>query len=257
MPRVILYILLLLVALSLIPMGIVYKSRHTGKSQTRIQVVYDMDDQFSYKPQSVNPFFDDGLAARKQPTGTVARGMLREDDVFQTGSVNADTVFVETIPVALTPAMLARGRERFNIFCAPCHGTSGNGSGPVHLKAMALAEGTWTPPTDLAGETVVERPAGFIYDTIKNGVRNMPAYGSQIDVADRWAVVAYVRALQLSRNATLDDLSVGGRAALEAERQQAREAAAAPVAEPVAQPVDDAAVDDTAVEEQDTQGDSN
>jgi len=229
MPRVILYILLLLVALTLIPLGMVYKSMHSGKDETRIQVVWDMDDQIHHKPQSVNPFFADGRSARLHPEGTVARGMLQEDDAYHMGSASGDTVYVEEFPVTLTAEMLARGRERFTIFCAPCHGISGNGSGPVHVKAAALAEGTWTPPTDLASQTVVERPVGHIYNSIRNGVRNMPAYGSQIDAADRWAIVAYVRALQLSRNATLDDLSAGDRAALETERRQAEEAAAAQV----------------------------
>ena len=240
MPRVILYILLLLVALTLVPLGLVYKSMHSGKEQTRIQVVWDMDDQFYHKPQSVNPFFADGRSARMHPEGTVARGMLREDDAYHLGSATGDTVYVEEYPVAVTAEMLARGRERYAIFCAPCHGLSGNGSGPVHLKALALAEGTWTPPSYLASETVVERPVGHIYNTIRNGVRNMPAYGPQIDVDDRWAIVAYVRALQLSRNATLDDVSATDRAALETERQQALDAAAAQAEETTAAPAEDA-----------------
>ena len=240
MPRVILYILLLLVALSLIPLGLVYKSMHSGKSQTRIQVVWDMDDQFYHKPQSVNPFFADDRSARMHPEGTVARGMLHEDDAYYLGSASGDTVFVEEFPMAVTAEMMARGRERFTIFCGPCHGLSGNGSGPVHLKASALAEGTWTPPMDLASQTVVERPVGHIYNTIRNGVRNMPAYGSQIDADDRWAIVAYVRALQLSRNATLADLSDTDRAALETESRQAEEAAAAQAEAAAAAPAEDA-----------------
>jgi len=226
MPRVILYILLLVVMLSLIPVGMVYKSMHSAKSQTRIQVVWDMDDQVYHKAQSANPFFADGRSARLHPEGTVARGLLREDDAYHLGSATADTVYVDEFPVAVTDGMMVRGRERFAIYCAPCHGLSGNGMGPVHAKATALAEGTWTPPTDLASETVVDRPVGHIYNTIRNGIRNMPAYGSQIDTADRWAIVAYVRALQLSRNATLDDMSPAEREALETERQQTRAAAA-------------------------------
>ena len=227
MPRVIFYILLLLVALSLVPMGVVYKSRHTAKHQTRIQVVYDMDSQFSYKPQSQNGFFADGRAGaqpagRHRGPGPCCARTTSSRPAAPTATRSSST----RSPCALTPAVMARGRERYGIFCAPCHGASGNGGGPVHARALALAEGTWTPPTDLAGATVVERPAGHIYNTIKNGVRNMPAYGSQIDVADRWAIVAYVRALQLARNATLDDVSVGDRAALEAQRQQAQDAQA-------------------------------
>ena len=86
----------------------------------------------------------------------------------------------------------------------------------MHQRAAALAEGTWTPPTDLASQTVVDRPVGHIYNTITNGIRNMPAYGSQIPPEDRWAIVAYVRALQLSRNATIDDVPADVRATLTA-----------------------------------------
>ena len=84
----------------------------------------------------------------------------------------------------------------------------------IHVRAQALAEGTWTPPTDLTSQTVVERPAGHIYNTISNGIRTMPSYGAQLNPQDRWAVTAYVRALQLSRNATIADVPVESRAAL-------------------------------------------
>jgi mono/diheme cytochrome c family protein len=217
MPRSVFYILLVLVALSLIPIGLIYKSMHSRKGDPRIQIVYDMDQQYKSKNQTTSEFFADGQSMRKHPEGTVARGRLYADDAFALGFDRAadDTVFVEAFPVPVTTEMMARGRERFDIFCATCHGLSGNGNGLVHLRAASLGEGTWTPPTDLTGETVVERPVGHIYNTIKNGIRNMPAYGSQIDPDDRWAIVAYVRALQLSRNATIDDVPAEDRAALQ------------------------------------------
>jgi len=196
MPRIIFYILLVVVALTLVPAGLIYKSMHSRKSNTRIQVVYDMDQQYKYKSQSTNPFFADGVAMRKHPEGTVARGRLYADDAFAKG-FEGDTVFVEKIPVPLTRDLVNRGQERFDIFCATCHGLSGNGNGPVHVRAASLGEG------------------GHIYNTIKNGIRNMPAYGPQIDPDDRWAIVAYVRALQLSRNATIDDVPEADRAALQ------------------------------------------
>lgn len=207
MPRWILYLLLLVTALTLIPMGLIYRSSHSAKDQPRVQVVYDMDQQSYYKAQSENPFFSDGASMRHQPAGTVARGLLQADDAFYRGRVPGDTLFVAANPVEVTREVLNRGRERFNIHCAPCHGQSGNGNGMVHVRAQALAEGTWTPPTDLTSQTVVDRPDGFIYDAITNGVRNMPAYGAQIDPDDRWAITAYVRALQLSRNATAEDVA--------------------------------------------------
>lgn len=213
MPRWIIYVLLVLVAVTLIPIGLIYRSLHQGEKQPRIQVVYDMDQQSYYKAQTENPFFADGMSMRKPPQGTVARGLLNEDDAWFRG-IARDTIFVQEIPAQVTTSMLERGRERFDIYCAPCHGRSGNGNGMVHARAQALAEGTWTPPTDLTSQTVVERPAGHIYNTIANGIRTMPSYGAQLSPADRWAVTAYVRALQLSRNATPADLPADVRAAL-------------------------------------------
>jgi mono/diheme cytochrome c family protein len=215
MPRPILYVLLVLAAASLVPMGLVYKARHVRKSQPRIQIVYDMDNQVKYKTQTVNPFFADGVTMRHQPEGTVAQGRLEADDAFHRGQVAGDTLFVKEFPVPVTRELMARGRERFNISCAPCHGASGNGNGLVHQRAAALGEGTWTPPTDLHSQTVIDRPVGHIYNTIRNGIRNMPAYGAQITPNDRWAIVAYVRALQLSRNASIEDVPAEVRATLQ------------------------------------------
>jgi len=213
MPRMIIYVLLFLAALTLIPLGLIYKAQHTNSTTTRIQVVPDMDDQSYFKPQSVNPFFADGLAMRHHPEGTVARGMLREDEGYYRGATR-DTIFVERLPVPVSHDLLARGRDRFNIFCAPCHGASGNGQGLVHKRAAALAEGTWTPPTDLTSRTVIDRPAGHIFNTISKGIRTMPAHAAQIVPDDRWAIVAYVRALQLSRNATIEDVTESDRVLL-------------------------------------------
>ena len=213
MPRITIYILLVLVALTLVPVGLVYKSMNSTKNRPRIQVVYDMDDQVHFKTQTENPFFADGQAMRPQHAGTVARGMLREDDAMFRG-FEGDSVFVEVFPVAVDADLLDRGQERFDIFCASCHGLSGNGQGLVHQRAAQLAEGTWTPPTDLTSQAVVDRPVGHIFNTISNGIRNMQPYGAQISPEDRWAIVAYVRALQLSRNATIEDVPAGVRANL-------------------------------------------
>ena len=219
MPRPIYYVLLVLVALSLIPVGLMYKSRHSGKTGTRLQVVHDMDTQSYYKGQTANKFFPDGMGMRHHPEGAVARGLLHEDDAYFRG-IARDTIFTADFPLPVTAPLVDRGQERFNIYCAPCHGNSGNGQGVVHQRATALAEGTWTPPTDLTSQTVIDRPVGHIYNTITNGIRNMPAYGPQIDPKDRWAIVAYVRALQLSRNAAFADVPEGQRGALGQETAQ-------------------------------------
>ncbi len=214
MPRPIIYVLLVLGALSLVPMGLVHRARHSRKSKPRIQVVYDMDNQFTAKTQSESAFFADGMAMRHQPEGTVAQGHLEADDAFYRGRAAAGGDFVAEFPLPVNKELVQRGRERFNIYCAPCHGSSGNGNGLVHARAMALAEGTWTPPSDLRAKSVADRPVGHLYNTIKNGIRTMPGYGPQIEPRDRWAIVAYMRALQLSRNATLEDVPAARRAAL-------------------------------------------
>jgi mono/diheme cytochrome c family protein len=122
------------------------------------------------------------------------------------------TFYVRTIPneVRVTPDFLQRGQERFNIYCAPCHGQSGYGDGMVNSRAQALmaagVEGTsWTQPQNLNEQKIMDRPDGSIFNTITNGVRNMPPYDKQITIMDRWAIVAYVRALEKSQHATPAD----------------------------------------------------
>ena len=210
MPRSIFYILAVLVALSLVPVALIYKAQSARKSQPRIQVVYDMDQQYKYKTQTESGFFADGVSMRGLPEGTVARGMLRESDPVYLGmetlTAGGDTVFVQDIPLPVTAELMERGQERYDIFCATCHGLTGAGDGMIARRADELAEGTWTPPTDLASPTVRERPDGHLYNTIAHGIRSMPAYGPQLSVEDRWAVVAYVRALQRARATTIDDV---------------------------------------------------
>src|SRR5439155_25052438 len=114
--------------------------------------------------------------------------------------------------VKVNEALLRRGQQRFNIYCSVCHGLDGSGHGPVNERAMALAgvSGTnWTPAADLMKDSVRGRPDGHIYNTINVGIRNMPGYGTQIVPEDRWAIVAYVRALQLSQGAPASALPPG------------------------------------------------
>ena len=206
MPRPLIYIGLILVSLTLIPVACLVSSwANPVKTETRIQIVPNMDSQDSFKAQSANSFFADGRGMRAWPAGTVPRGELRADTrLFQ--GLEPDSSYTTTFPVPVTEALLARGQERFDIYCATCHGLAGAGDGMVHRWAESLQQGTWTPPTDLATKTVVDRQHGYLYNVIKSGVRNMPAYGHQIPPADRWAIVAYVRALQRARNATMDDV---------------------------------------------------
>jgi len=205
MPRWLTAIVVILVALSWIPVALALRARVVKKTEPRIHIIPDMDNQPKVKAQSRFMLFADRRGMRPPVAGTVARGSLIGDPSLEFGRT-ADDAWVEAIPVEMSMSLLERGRKRYDIFCSPCHGLSGYGDGMVARRADQLQEGTWTPPTSFHTELIRERPAGHIYNTISNGIRNMPAYGSQIPVDDRWAIVAYVRALQRSQNATIDDV---------------------------------------------------
>ncbi len=196
MPRLFKSLAIVLTLAALVPLALLVKARLTGGPTPRLMVVYDMDNQDRYKTQQASGFFADGRVMREPPEGTVPRDAVVDNPLFTEGHV--DSVWAERFPVELDDAFLARGRERYDIFCAPCHGLTGAGDGMIARRADFLQEGTWTPPTDLRTDVVRERPVGHIYNTIAAGIRNMPAYGPQLPVADRWAVTAYVRALQIA-----------------------------------------------------------
>ncbi len=211
MPRWTLNLIVVGVLLTLIPLALVAKNRIASRGdRTRISIIPDMDKQPKYKAQEASPLFADGRAARAEPAGTVARGESMAPPAFAEGRMGGQWVTAFPLPVDST--LLARGRERYGIFCAPCHGLAGYGDGIVHERALALAEGGWTPPSSLHTDLVRERPLGQLYNTISVGIRNMPAHGPQIPPRDRWAIVAYVKALQLSQHARLEDLPAAERA---------------------------------------------
>lgn len=114
--------------------------------------------------------------------------------------------WIKEFPLAVDEQLIKRGQERYEIFCATCHGIGGDGDGLVTLRALELEQGTWVKPTSLHAEPVRQQPVGQLYNTISNGVRKMPGYASQIAVRDRWAIVSYLRALQKTRTATIDDV---------------------------------------------------
>lgn len=213
MPRWLRYAVIIAAFVSFVPLAVIALTRSVKADRTRIQLVRDMGAQPKFRPQAANPLFADGRAMRPPVPGTVPFG-VRVLPVVETGR-DGDR-FVDEIPVPLSPALLRRGQERFNIFCAPCHGLAGYGDGLVARRAEQLQEGTWVPPTSLHTDQVKVRPNGHLYNTIRNGIRTMPSYGSQISAEDRWAVVAYVRALQVSQGgpppgaASTDRAAVGG-----------------------------------------------
>lgn len=157
----------------------------------------DMHDQPKYIPLRESAFFGDARSARPIVAGTVARGQLRDDALLYTGKANnADaTVF----PFAVDATVMARGRERFDIYCAPCHGRTGQGDGMVVLRG-------YRRPPSMHQDRLRNAPTGHFFDVMTNGFGAMPDYATQIAADDRWAIVAYVRALQLSEHATLADV---------------------------------------------------
>jgi mono/diheme cytochrome c family protein len=157
----------------------------------------DMQDQPKYIPLRPSTFFADGRSERPFVEGTVARGHLNADSVFYTGK--ADGKPVEGFPFPVTRDVLNRGRERFNIYCSPCHDQLGNGNG------MIVRRGYRHPPSYHI-DRLRQIQDGYIFDVITNGFGAMPDYASQIPAADRWAIVAYIRVLQYSQHAPLTDV---------------------------------------------------
>ncbi|MEO6600552.1 MAG: quinol:electron acceptor oxidoreductase subunit ActD [Polyangiaceae bacterium] len=214
LPTGLVYGLIIVAVASIVPFALAAKARYTKSESTRIHLIQDMDSQPKYKAQRENPFFADKRADRPAIDGTVAVGDARDDDKFYKGK-DGDT-WARTFPsqIALTEATMDRGRERFGIYCTPCHGQVGLGDGMVAKRADSLAQGTWIPPTNMTQEYLRQMPVGELFNSISNGIRNMPGYGAQIKTEDRWAIIMYVRALQRSRNGSLDDLPPNARASL-------------------------------------------
>jgi mono/diheme cytochrome c family protein len=158
----------------------------------------NMLKQPRYNPQAHSDFFDDSATMRMPVAGTVEMGFLRTDQIYYTGMIN-DTTPVDKSPVLATMQLLRRGQERFNIFCSPCHSRLGDGNGIIVSRG-------YVPPPSFHSDLSLKFQDGHIFDVITNGLRNMPAYRYQIPVADRWAIVAYFRALQRSQNGTSKDI---------------------------------------------------
>jgi mono/diheme cytochrome c family protein len=189
----------------------------------------DMYDQPRYKPLAASDFFVDGLSARPRVEGTLARGELHDDEPLYTGKAAGKPIseipqaayravydrdprrfnqpLEQTEPAELRRALLTRGRERFDIHCSVCHARTSDGDG------MIVRRGFRKPPA-LHVDRLRNAPAGYFFDVITHGFGAMPSYASRIDVFDRWAIVTYIRALQLSQNARFDDVPDDQRHAL-------------------------------------------
>lgn len=156
----------------------------------------DMHDQPRFKPLAKSDFYADLRSSRAPVEGTVARGDLREDSYFYTGKIGANPGDYMPAEVPVNEENLERGRERFNIYCAPCHSRVGDGNGMIPQRG-------YRHPPSYHSDRLRKAPLGYFFDVMTNGFGAMPDYASQIPPDDRWRIVAYIRALQLSQNATV------------------------------------------------------
>jgi mono/diheme cytochrome c family protein len=164
-----------------------------------------MHDQPKYIPYRQSTFFSDMRSERPPIDGTIARGELSTDELLNTGKVAGADATVFPFPVDLS--VMRRGQDRFNIYCSPCHGRTGDGNG------MVVQRGYRHPPS-LQIDRLLQTPPGHIFDVVTNGFGAMPDYAAQIRVTDRWAIAAYIKALQLSQHVVAADLSAEAKAAL-------------------------------------------
>lgn len=183
-----------------------------------IEIFPDMNRQLKLRPQEPDRFFPNGVSSQLPPAGTVARGepiqavngpvYSFEDSPVNTGFITGTTNFVAANPLPVNEALLARGRERFDIYCSPCHGRLGDGNG------ITKKLGVMPAVANLHDKRIVEMTDGEIFNTITHGKNTMGAYGPLVPTEDRWAIIAYLRALQLSELGTTNDLTADEQAAL-------------------------------------------
>jgi len=168
----------------------------------------DMQDQPKLRPYRGTKFFGDERSARPLVAGTVARGQLQEESLL--AAAKSGPAFAEALPMPVDEALLRRGQERYTIYCSPCHGRLGRGDGMVVRRG-------YRPPSSFHVDRLRAQPAGYFFDAISHGFGAMPDYAAQIPAADRWAIAAYVRALQLSQNVPASELTPEARAQLDKE----------------------------------------
>ena len=222
MPRIFIFVGLILLLCVLLPPAIIARVRSTPNSNLPIHIIQDMAFQSKYKTQAVNPMFADGNTMRPPVINAVARGETYLDAHLYDGVIDGQWANVLPSQVKMDFETLRRGQERFDIYCSVCHGISGGGNGIVNQRAMELVANTngpvngtvWVQAKNLVhDELVTVQPMGQLFNTITYGIRNMAGYGSQIPTEDRWAIAAYVKALQRSQNAQPSDVPAGTKVA--------------------------------------------
>ncbi len=194
-----------------IPLALIFRARTSYSDKPKIHIIQNMDNQPKFVSQEANSLFLDGRAMRPLVDGTISQTQMTGDTHLYMGLVKDS--WADSYPASITVnrAFVERGQERFNIYCAPCHGKGGFGDGVVHHRAQRLLETgingtTWVAPKNLHEDAVASQKKGQLFNSITNGIRTMAAYGSQISVDDRWAIVAYIEALQISQNANPKDV---------------------------------------------------
>jgi mono/diheme cytochrome c family protein len=206
LPQWLIITIMIIVSLALLPPLLAAKARLSKSDRPRIHLIHDMDNQERFKAQQAHPLFADGRAMRPPIPNTLAREDGRPDPHFDAG--RGEDGWATTYPpnLDITVDFIRHGQVRFSIFCAACHGIGGAGDGIIHQRALRLDEPGWIAPTVLVSDLVRERELGHIFNTITAGIRSMPPHGDQIPPADRWAIVAYIRALELSQHAAWEDV---------------------------------------------------
>ena len=200
------YFLLILALAVVTVMGVLGKRGHNFK-QPPLEIFTDMDRQPKLRPQQPNLTFASGRTSQEPLPGTVARGERYENNPVNTGRESGSTNFVATIPTTVTQQLVERGQARFNIYCLPCHGPQGDGNGIVKKYGYATIR-------SLHEKVVVTQTDGELFNTITHGKATMYGYGSQVPIEDRWAIVAYVRALQRSHLGLVDEVPAALKAGL-------------------------------------------
>lgn len=222
LPRMLVIAMTIATCVATIPPALAARSWFAKSEAPRIHIVQDMDNQERYKQQQASVIFLDGRADRPMINGVVARGDGKilggnthwyEGRIANQWAAEFPPMRGDGSPFVINDDLIARGQRRFNIYCAPCHGETGYGDGMVHRHVTRLIErggtGTsaWVQPKSLHDPVVAATPIGNVFNTITNGIRTMPAYGGQINEADRWAIIAYVKTLERSQNIKLSDLT--------------------------------------------------
>ncbi len=211
-PRWMIHVGVVAAIVGLIPLALIARAWTAKSTQPRYHIIQDMDNQERYKTQMENPIFADARATRLPVSGAVARGELRDDTHYWFGV--ADGKPAERMPerVTLDESLMRRGQALFNINCSVCHGYDGAAYGAVRVRGDDIESPIAV--RSLYERATMDRPVGHLFNTITNGYATMPAYGGRIPTEDRWAIVAYVRALQRARSSSVDDLTPEERAQL-------------------------------------------